>query len=210
MPRGASARRLGHNWERQLRRRIEGVDGWSSLRVGAPSPQMPDIMAWSPGRGRALVAECKATSTKKPRVVRREQVDTLLRWASGPLSPWKDTHMIIACRWTAGRAPVERFAIVQGDHTVDEEVRVHIDGRVGGITDSRGGGELMAHGWEGLRALLEVGFTWNHITYRGRPPAASPATGGRHTAGRSRSGDARGSLRCGDASPPKTARGGAR
>jgi len=66
--RGSRARELGLSWERSLAARIRAMGGWDARRVGAASPHLPDVLAWTAaGTPRsALVAACKATSRNKP------------------------------------------------------------------------------------------------------------------------------------------------
>lgn len=174
VPRGAAARRLGYVWENALVRRIRAVDGWDAVRVGSPSAEMPDIVAWTAAAERpsALVVECKARSTAKPCVVDAPHLAALHRWAMGPLLG-RRAEKLVACRWTArGRAAVERFVFVPKMCTYGGAgLSVSADGPARGVKSWPEGAPATSVTWQLALAWL--------VAHNGQPPSsASLGSGG--------------------------------
>jgi len=138
---GRAARRLGWRWENSLTRRLRSVPGWDAIRMGAASNRLPDVIAFpsaSARHRRTMVFECKATSTRKPIHVGRDQVLSLAMWARGPLCG-SDSAAWLACRWTRDgttvMVPVEPWCHVEPSVTVTRHGIAH------GVTRPDGAGE---------------------------------------------------------------------
>ena len=76
-------------------------DGWYSVRLGAPSIELPDVFCINNASSSVVAAECKSTRGDRI-VVPNEQIRRCRDWV-GRLEPYAHRHAIVACLFAADR-----------------------------------------------------------------------------------------------------------
>ena len=92
-------RSRGYAWEDALVKRIRGVDGWRSFRLGSPSVALPDIMAVNNSKKILMIIEAKSGTGTTLQV----PADQLIRSQGGPRR-WARTSGAVWC-WPSSSSP---------------------------------------------------------------------------------------------------------
>lgn len=71
-------RKKGYDWEDQLVKKFQ-LAGWFAVRLGSPSPFLPDVLAINNRESKLVVIEAKSSSLDYI-TVRAEQLDKIVRF----------------------------------------------------------------------------------------------------------------------------------
>ena len=93
-------RQRGYSFERWVAD-VFNEDGWYSVRLGAPSIELPDVFCINNASSSVVAAECKSTRGDRI-VVPNEQIRRCRDWV-GRLEPYEHRHAIVACLFAADR-----------------------------------------------------------------------------------------------------------
>ena len=105
-------RQRGYSFERQVVDTFN-EDGWYSVRLGAPSIELPDVFCINNASSSVVAAECKSTRGDRI-VVPDEQIRRCRDWV-GRLEPYGHRHAIVACLFAADRENDRMRRIVMYD-----------------------------------------------------------------------------------------------
>lgn len=90
-------RRRGYAWEDALVKRIMGVDGWRSFRLGSPSVALPDIMAVNNSTKTLMIIEAKS-GTGTTLQVPSDQLVRCARWTE-TLRAYEQRRVVLAFKF---------------------------------------------------------------------------------------------------------------
>lgn len=90
-------RRRGYAWEDALVKRIRGVDGWRSFRLGSPSVALPDIMAVNNSTKTLMIIEAKS-GTGTTLQVPSDQLVRCARWTE-TLRAYEQRRVVLAFKF---------------------------------------------------------------------------------------------------------------
>ena len=93
-------RQRGYSFERWVAD-VFNEDGWYSVRLGAPSIELPDVFCINNASSSVVAAECKSTRGDRI-VVSNEQIRRCRDWV-GRLEPYEHRHALVACLFAADR-----------------------------------------------------------------------------------------------------------
>ena len=132
-------RQRGYSFERQVVDMFN-EDGWYSVRLGAPSIELPDVFCINNASSSVVAAECKSTRGDRI-VVPNEQIRRCRDWV-GRLEPYEHRHALVACLFAADRENDRmRHAVMYDVSDCDHEngnLIVRRNGVMGFRTDSDG------------------------------------------------------------------------
>ncbi|MDG7044306.1 MAG: hypothetical protein JRN19_06300 [Nitrososphaerota archaeon] len=89
-------RKKGYDWEDQLVKKFQRA-GWFAVRLGSPSPFLPDVLAINNNEGRLVAIEAKSSS-RDYISVRAEQLDKIVKFME-EFAAYKKREAVLAVKF---------------------------------------------------------------------------------------------------------------